>query len=149
MQEQQAVSNIAATSELSSCRRNEQIADIRRKIVVLKGLLAEIDQTVTACLVDAGVETDVLRACLERRVDGIGGSLQEQENAIGNGIDEVVIGADRCASEIEVQLEKLIAGVTNEFLKCVGYNGIKERDYGDVDLLTESKSDENSEENDD
>lgn len=94
--------------------------------MVLKGLLAEIDQTVTACLVDSGVETAALRACLQASVDSIGVSLQEQERVIGNGIDEVIIGTDGCATEVEGELEGRIVGVAQQFLVCVGSSNAEE-----------------------
>lgn len=147
VQEQLAASTID-TDQFSSCRRNEQIADLRRKIVVLKGLLAEIDQTVTACLVDSGVETEALRACLQASVDGIGVSLQEQERVIGNGIDEVIIGTDRCATEVEGELEGRIVGVAQQFLVCVGSSNAEEvvqtqpkREVDDDDDDSDSDSD--------
>lgn len=112
------------------CRKNEQITDLRREIVLLKGLLAEIDQTVTACLVDAGVDTVALRACLQNSVDSIGVSLQDQESEIGRGIDQVIISVDQCVSNVEDQLEENIIAITNDYLRCLGNSG-EDRELGE------------------
>lgn len=108
------------TDAFSSCRCNKQIADVDGKIVFLKGLLAEIDQMVTACLVDSRVETEELKDCLQRSVDAINYSLRDQERVIGDGIDEVITGADKCVSEVTAELEKKIVAVAKDFLSCVG-----------------------------
>lgn len=133
------------TDEFSACRRNEQIAELRRKIVTLKGLTAEIDQTITACRLDAGIEALALRACLQNSVDNIDVSLQQQDSQIGSGIDEIIIGVDQCISKVEEELEETIVEIANNFLRCVGNNSIdraSEERYSDDSSGSNDSGDE-------
>lgn len=108
------------TERFERCFKNGEIAELRRKIAELKGLLAEVDQTETSCLVDSGVDKELVEECIEERIDNVKRSLEEMEEVIGGGIDAVIVNADECASEVERQLEDAVREVAFGFLRCLG-----------------------------
>lgn len=89
---------------------------------------------------DSGIETEVLDICLQTNVVRIGRSLEEQEEVIGDGIDEVVIGTDVCSLKVEKRIEEGIVGIAEQFLWCLGPS--KEKDSVERDLDNDSDSSE-------